>query len=504
MYSTYLQLCPSFSLSAMDHIDLTLNSDDDNPPEFQKEKWIGQGLKLPSDTIPLELRIYIRQLSSLSASDKALLLPNPYLTFLELAERSNSLPLRDSNLVHKSVQHAFDKASPNVQLAWLKTRDLPTKTFVRKAEEALGQAILDGCLSIRDPRSDGARLPLPAISYWSTMHQVLDAEEERDRARLWLLRILSRVDVETEGQARRAISCLDALPWGAQTMIPGAIRANAITIAVLLSSGKVSTNTVNMMVHWIMARVAESEELTSQFEILGLELWNKIEQAEGSEAFADPEKLPGFVKRLRDRLQNTTKTLLFPVFVKDLKHFVAIKVDFDSKTFSYGERYQWHLRSMNRVLPTHRCSFLATGDTLHHLGFQLPNIIPRKIRFFLDGVFGEHFDWTGCSLAHGKQDDYQSCGVGAANIIAAAVLGERLFTHEQRVHHRITWFLRLAEADQALVYKSYFIHLIGIPLTFRHHRDDADPMRNKQAEATMPPNICQNQLRLFQEACPIS
>lgn len=92
-----------------------------------------------------------------------------------------------------------------------------------------------------------------------------------------------------------------------------------------------------------------------------------------------------------------------------------------------------------------------TGDTLHHLGFQLPTSVSRKIRWFLNGTFGDDFAWAGCSLSHGRQDDFRQCGVGAANMIAAEVLGEELFMHERLVHHRVTWFLRLAKADQALV-----------------------------------------------------
>lgn len=78
-----------------------------------------------------------------------------------------------------------------------------------------------------------------------------------------------------------------------------------------------------------------------------------------------------------------------------------------------------------------------TGDTLHHLGFQLPIHIHREVRLLLRRLFDEEYKWTGCSLSHGRQDDYRSCGVGAANIIAATVLSEEPYTDESRVHHRV-------------------------------------------------------------------
>lgn len=314
-------------------IDLT---NADNPSVFQKADWIGQGLKYTTNDVPIELSIYIQQISSLTTHQQTQLdLPDPYLPFLALAERP--LPHRDHSLVHASVQSAFQKATPNVELTWLKKRDLPSKSFVTKAEAALGQAVLDGARSIEAPRSDGARLPLGAVSYWRTMHRVLDAEEERDRARVWLLCRLSDVDEATGKDVRKANTSLDTLPWGAQTMIAGANRNNAIEMAVLLSSGRVNTSTVDMMVHWVMEKVAESEELASRFAVFGLELWQQIERAEGSETFSNADQLPRLLKRVRSQLKGGTKSLLFPVFVSELKHFVAVRVDFDSNTYSYGK-----------------------------------------------------------------------------------------------------------------------------------------------------------------------
>lgn len=84
---------------------------------------------------------------------------------------------------------------------------------------------------------------------------------------------LSDVDEATGKYVRKAATSLDALLWGAQTMIAGANRKNAIEMAVLLSSGKVSTSTVNMTIYWVVYNVAESEELTSRFAVFGIELW---------------------------------------------------------------------------------------------------------------------------------------------------------------------------------------------------------------------------------------
>lgn len=44
-----------------------------------------------------------------------------------------------------------------------------------------------------------------------------------------------------------------------------------------------------MVVHWIMERVEENDELASRFEVVGLELWQQIDRAENGKTFSDPE-----------------------------------------------------------------------------------------------------------------------------------------------------------------------------------------------------------------------
>lgn len=97
----------------------------------------------------------------------------------------------------------------------------------------------------------------------------------------------------------------------------------------------------------------EEDELSSRFEAFGLELWQQIDRAENHKTFSDPPKLPKLLKRVLDKLEGRTKRLLFPVFVSELSHFVAMQVDFKSNPFSYGNTDDVNLATLTAYL-SHR------------------------------------------------------------------------------------------------------------------------------------------------------
>lgn len=319
----------------MDFIEI---SDDDEPrPTFDKEKWIGSGIIYPTSNTPRELIHYVNSFLEIPPYERKTLLPDLFLPLSKLV--SENLPDCEEGLVHLSATSAFQSSAANIESAWMKKRTVPTRTFVEKAVQALGQAVLDGALSIRDPRSEGARLPIWSISYWQLLCKAHDVLREYDRARAWLLNGLRVADEGGREGIKDALALLDALPWGVDTMIAGANITPVMALAVLLSDGKVNSTTVNMMVHWLKDRVGMDEVASTRYEVAGFELWHAIANAKSSSAFSDPTQRSKYLQRLCKELGDSDKVLLFPVYLDTTQHFVAVQADLGSRTFSYGKIY---------------------------------------------------------------------------------------------------------------------------------------------------------------------
>lgn len=140
---------------------------------FKKEEWMGK--KYPKDA-PIELDDFRDATLKIPPAIRKSLLPNPEMTVQAFI--SLSLPPCTVSLIDISAATCFIEKEPMQNFECLRTRKLPSKEFVATAKACLGQALLDGAQSIKDPSYKGESLPLWAIQYWLEMYEATKGQAE--------------------------------------------------------------------------------------------------------------------------------------------------------------------------------------------------------------------------------------------------------------------------------------------------------------------------------------
>ncbi|THH05194.1 hypothetical protein EW146_g9969 [Bondarzewia mesenterica] len=405
----------------MEHIDIF---DDDETPAFSRQEWIGKGRKFPASfDVPPELQAYINSALDIPQNDEKSLLPDVKLSVHELL----SMPIqrRDYNLVNADPTSIFEIHPPNINPSCLRERTIPSQRFVKDVRDAIGQALLDGASSVRDPRYKGGRLPIWTITFWTKMHSVFKARDAWEASHHWLRTHYSIATDVTQDALSLAQAHLHSLSWGSATLVPGAgSYITTADFALLLADGMISTSIMDMMMKWIAERIRTNGGLSERYEVVGLEFWNEIEKATRPDYFSMTASRR-FLHKLENELRAKGKILFFPVFLPEKKHFVIMKAD-------------------------HQKRMLAYGDGLEHCGFELPKRVMQKIQWWLCERFAGKYEWLGCSVKHGKQTDWVSCGIGAANMVSHETLGDPLWHESRSTLERVTWFNRIAKSHARL------------------------------------------------------
>ena len=76
-----------------------------------------------------------------------------------------------------------------------------------------------------------------------------------------------------------------------------------------------------------------------------------------------------------------------------------------------------------------------------------PVVFMNHLESWLNARFGGGFQNCGDSLKHGVQRDTYSCLICAANTIAHAVFGDKLWNSKSRAADRLYWFLKFTGRD---------------------------------------------------------
>ncbi|KAI0309271.1 hypothetical protein OF83DRAFT_1179825 [Amylostereum chailletii] len=305
-------------------MDITSVEDDADLPAFDEHQWIATGRKYPDTDIPPEFAQHVQTLLAIPSEIETDILPSPELPVLEFL--AYPLPERSTALMSQiGAESAFSKEPPDRAYTHLDKRDIPPRWFVEDAHRIVGQQILDGMSSVRDPQYKNGRHPLWVVTYWMRMHKVLEASKACRNARSWLEKQDRGVSdgTQAEGCIAEAGRILDKLPWNAPTAVKGS-GATTFDFLKLLGGGMVSTITVDMMVHWV-AEEMETGTHPSSHEVRGLEVWHELRKAEDDQHYSS--KQPRFLIKLEQLLLDEGRPLLIPVYLKSAKHFVVIEVD---------------------------------------------------------------------------------------------------------------------------------------------------------------------------------
>lgn len=355
------------------------------------------------------------------------LLPDPGLAidaFVAL-----SLPATQETLISYGSKSCFSDRKPTESMSCLKTRKLPSREFVEDAELHLGQALLNGAQSIRDPAYKGGGLPLCAIQYWREMYSASEAQVEWKKSITWLEKHTCGTGVQTD--FRQAQNHLSSLVWQARIHVPGtSTDTTTRSFTKLVSNQMLTTTLVDIMVEHIGAWVKADKACSDDFEVVSLIFMNDIEKANSVDDYQ--KKSPGFLHKLEQRLKGSSKVLLFLVHLPSRMYFVGFEIDYKKRTISYGECLRLLI-----------CTWLTSkmiGDSLNHQFEPKPIAVFEKLQWWLSARFGGPFRDLNCTLEHSRQFDGHSCGICTPNMIAHHVLYDLLWPALQAPYQRVIWF----------------------------------------------------------------
>jgi len=413
---------------------------------FKKSDWMGK--TYPASDVPEELAAFRKSALEIPTVFRDALLPNPELTvdaFVALA-----LPTTQETLISYGAKSCFNNGKPTEHISCLKTRKLPSREFMEDAELHVGQALLNGAQSIKDPAYKGEGLPLCAIQYWREMYGVADAQAEWRKSITWLEKHSSGTR-----DFSRARDHLSSLAWNTKTLAPGAnMDTTTWTFARLVSNQMLTTTLVDIMVEHIGAWVKADEARSKDFEVVSLMFMNDIQKANSADDYK--KKSPGFLHKLEQRLKGSSKVLLFPVHLPSRTHFDGFEIDYKQRTLSYGE--------LQRLLTCTELTPKIIGDSLKHQSEPKPIAVFEKLQWWLSARFGGRFRDLNCAMEHGRQSDGHSCGICVPNMIAHRILYDPLGSVLQAPCQRAMWFNRVVAAHKSSV--STWIQSINAILTW--------------------------------------
>lgn len=186
----------------------------------------------------------------------------------------------------------------------------------------------------------------------------------------------------------------------------------------------------------------ETEDHTEWVLIEPIEFAWEVESV--GRGFTDP-KSSAYLSRLARQVQDGVTAIWFPLNVYG-SHWIAGKVDFEERTFAFGE--------LRFSVTRNQGSLLVVGDSMATPGTARP---PAEALKGLRRWFQEQFGWklldVGNTLERPFQPDSYSCAICAMNTISHGIFNDPLWTSREASVHRIRWLLKLNEHEGLAVTK---------------------------------------------------
>ncbi|KAJ3835367.1 hypothetical protein F5878DRAFT_663928 [Lentinula raphanica] len=279
-------------------------------------------------------------------------------------------------------------------------------------------ALLDGSLSIVDPKFPDTYLPLFAISIWKGLHKMKKEQSELSCATTWI-ECKSMDQAASQVDFCKACDALQLMQYRCHTRIAGAPNgANHLFLTQLLSEKPITTGMMDSMVAYLSDELQNYPDRDETFGIIKtlqfmVNLENSLEKGQGKARS---------LQSLETRLKAKESILLFPLFFEAQAHFLAVKIDFKQKTLG-----------------------IAVGDSLVHLGMPKPKQKIRLIQEWLKAEFRQEFMEVNDSLLHRKQNDGWSCALVTANTIAVEAMDEIVWNVSRKLVDWAIWFTKLLE-----------------------------------------------------------
>ncbi|KAG1818941.1 hypothetical protein EV424DRAFT_1539897 [Suillus variegatus] len=374
--------------------------------------WIGKGRIFPATAveIPDDLESLYDATMAVPNEIRAAVLPNPHLPvscFLEF-----QLPRISLKDAEEQAESCFQTTPARFNLMALKSQDIPPKQFVDDAYRAVGQALLDGKLSIHDPYHASQPLPLWVITLWKELHGAHRVKPAWMNGNSWLQNRIEEGGPDT-AIFLRAQRHLALLSW--DRLLVGSAASGSITTAVLAgflsSSTWMSGTLMDSMSACMASRICDTSLVIPQALIVDTTFMLEINRAKDASYFKG--KVSRSLRELEKRLE-MPKILYAPVFLSEQMHWISLAIDFTTRSFCCGDSY-------------------ADEDS------TIPKPLVRKLQWWLTARFAGPFVDRGLTLPHAKQGDSSSCGIFAINAIEHAVFKQPLCGPNAAVE-RARWF----------------------------------------------------------------
>ncbi|KAG2030460.1 hypothetical protein BDR03DRAFT_1017098 [Suillus americanus] len=388
-----------------DHRDAdgVISEDDDFCPDVVTHPaaaaWVGKGRMFPATAveIPDDLESLYDATMAVPNEIRAAVLPDPSLPVSRFLEFQ--LPSISSQDAEEKAESCFETTPAQYNLTALMSQDLPPKQFVDDAHRAVGQALLDGKRSIRNPHHASHPLPLWVITLWKELYGAHGVKPVWVEGNNWLQNRIEEggPDIAIFLRAHRHLALL---PW--DRLLIGPAASGSVTTAVLagfLSSSRWMSDTLmDSMSACMTSRICETSPTSSKALIVDTTFMLEINKAK------DASHFKGRVSRTLRELEKSLeipKILYAPVFLNEQKHWISLAIDFTTRSFCCGDSY-------------------ADEDS------TVPKPLIRKLQWWLTARFAGPFVDRGLTLRHAKQGDSSSCGIFAINAIEHAVFKQPL------------------------------------------------------------------------------
>ncbi|KAG1728039.1 uncharacterized protein EDB91DRAFT_1253627 [Suillus paluster] len=338
-------------------------------------------LPLPDDLRQLRVAI-------LTIPDGMLMLLLPHNDILVASLINHCLPQIAMWPFDQSIQ--FDE---NLPTAMVDTQgQIPPVPYIEHLCNEFWQALLDGKHSIHDPHNLNTLLPLWVIKFWWVLHTAYEHKTQWVKAACWIWeKQKTGRDLELLREAEMLL-CL--LPWNRSLCGPATTgRRTTNHLCLFLSDHRwLSKTLVDLM----------TASLVSFLPVQHHDIINANTSFSNAICSTKHISYHDWLHHHLQEIEDDAKKhryLYATVHIPMLDHFIAFAIDFETKSFKYGDS----LYSKNA-----------------------PSDIIQKLQWWLCKCFGGEFHNNGGVLPHGVQKDTCCCALFTINTVMHNVLGHTL------------------------------------------------------------------------------
>ncbi|KAF5334602.1 hypothetical protein D9611_012013 [Ephemerocybe angulata] len=377
------------------------------------EPWIGKG-KTYKD-VPDDIADAVTARVTLSSTGLEHLLPSVVgCTIQQLV--SHELPKRSHATTIFNPRSRYHPNQPTTTLSvLLKCSDwcIPPQATLDGLRDVSGQAILDGCNSIKVwDMKDAIYAPLSVIGLWAFLLVASTSQAKWKLALQWL----NSAAVDTSLK-ERAISAMGRVQW--QGKLPAISDWLDVSRAPeFLSNSYLSTSHVNAMLYLVRERVSRTSAISSTTLISSTDLADRLSHTDTTYPKNSIFEAQTFGNQFSSEPQ---RYQLLTVAYSPPNHWAAMRLDLRGKNISGS----W-------------------GDSL---GWKQPKKLVKGIGIWLDYHVPLRRYTFSDDLPCAVQTDSFSCGIVAVNALKHNLFGDPLWTAQSAAKLRIKEFCDIMDSE---------------------------------------------------------